>query len=559
MAYKINNTFGTLLVTLADGTIDTATTDLTLIGKGYAGFGEKLNENLVKMLENFNNTSAPNNKITGQLWYDQTNKQLNIYTGAKFKPVGSTTNSTTQPTNASQGDLWLDTANTQLYVYTGTAWTLIGPTTVAGSGVTQVTAETGQDTAGVNKTYLKLIVNDTVVAVASNSAFTPSATETNGKALVAAGFTTVAQGIQLSTSVSSAKFRGTSTDSDKLGGVAAANYLRSDANDSTNSSFTIANDTGLILGAGSDITMSLTSDNLTIAQTTQDKDIIFTVNDGGSTVTLMTLDGDTGRLELPSVGDLTVKGTTILEGNLEVKGTQTTFNTTTLTIEDNIIELNRNISSNSAMPNFSGIKINRGETSAAIEQDLFWVWDETFADDGTTIHGNAGGAFTAFKSGGGDDELSAATLVDIRANIVHATATAAQYADVAERYATDAPLEAGDVVMLGGIEEITKCEEAVSDAVFGVVSSSPAYLMNAEAGNNDTHPAIALTGRVPVKVRGTGKAGDRIVSAGNGEARVANILQHQQNEATSFNTLGRLIKDKYNEETALTECVIGVK
>jgi len=559
MAYKINNTFGTLLVTLADGTIDTATTDLTLIGKGYAGFGEKLNENLVKMLENFNNTSAPNNKITGQLWYDQTNKQLNIYTGAKFKPVGSTTNSTTQPTNASQGDLWLDTANTQLYVYTGTAWTLIGPTTVAGSGVTQVTAETGQDTAGVNKTYLKLIVNDTVVAVASNSAFTPSATETNGKALVAAGFTTVAQGIQLSTSVSSAKFRGTSTDSDALGGVAAGNYLRSDQNDSTNSSFTIANDTGLILGAGSDITMSLTSDNLTIAQTTQDKDIIFTVNDGGSTVTLMTLDGDTGRLELPSVGDLTVKGTTILEGNLEVKGTQTTFNTTTLTIEDNIIELNRNISSNSAMPNFSGIKINRGETSAAIEQDLFWVWDETFADDGTTIHGNAGGAFTAFKSGGGDDELSAATLVDIRANIVHATATAAQYADVAERYATDTPLEAGDVVMLGGIEEITKCEEAVSDAVFGVVSSSPAYLMNAEAGNNDTHPAIALTGRVPVKVRGTGKAGDRIVSAGNGEARVANILQHQQNEATSFNTLGRLIKDKYNEETALTECVIGVK
>ena len=61
MAYKINNTFGTLLVTLADGTIDTTTTDLTLIGKGYAGFGERLNENLVKLLENFNNTSAPAN------------------------------------------------------------------------------------------------------------------------------------------------------------------------------------------------------------------------------------------------------------------------------------------------------------------------------------------------------------------------------------------------------------------------------------------------------------------------------------------------------------------
>jgi hypothetical protein len=555
MAYKINNTFGTLLVTLADGTIDTATTDLTLIGKGYAGFGEKLNENIVKLLENFNNTSAPNNKIQGQLWFDQTNKRLNVYDGTKFKPAGGPTNSASQPTNAVLGDTWFDTANKQLYVYNGTAWTLIGPTTVAGSGVTQVVSEVGADDTGVNQSYLKLVANDAVVGVVSDRVFTPSSTETNGAALIAAGFSAVAQGIQLSSSVSNAKFRGTATNADTLGGVAAANYLRSDANDSTNSSFTIANDTGLILGAGSDVTMSLSSDNLTIANTTQDKDIIFTVNDGGAAKTLMTLDGSTGLLELPLVGDITVKGAAVIEGNLEVKGTQTTFNTTTLTIEDNIIELNRNISSNSAMPNYSGVKVNRGNTSTATEQDLFWVWDETFADDGTTIHGNAGGAWTAFKSSDvGGTEMSAATLVDIRANVVHATATSAQYADLAERYATDTPVEAGDVVMLGGIEEITKCEEAVSDAVFGVVSSSPAYLMNSEAGNNDTHPAIALTGRVPVKVRGTGKAGDRIVSAGSGEARVA-----AEDEATTFNTLGRLIKDKYNEETALTECVIGVK
>ena len=548
MAYKINNTFGTLLVTLADGTIDVATTDLALIGKGYAGFGEKLNENLVKLLENFNNTSAPTNKITGQLWYDQTNKQLNVYTGTKFKPVGSTTNSASAPTNAVQGDGWFDTSNTQFYVYNGTAWTLIGPTTVAGSGVTQVISETSPDDAGVNQSYLKLVANDAVVGVVSNVAFTPNATDTDSAALISAGFSSVAQGIQLSSTVSSAKFRGTATDSDSLGGVAAANYLRSDQNDSTNSSFTIANDTGLILGAGSDITMSLSGDNLTIAQTTQDKDIIFTVNDGGVTTTMMTMDGSTGLLELPSCGDVRVKG------NLTVDGTQTTFNTTTLTIEDNIIELNRNISSNSGMPNYSGIKVNRGETSTATEQDLFWVWDETFADDGTTIYGNAGGAWTAFKSGGGDDELSAATLVDIRANIVHATSTSAMYADLAERYATDTPVETGEVVSLGGNEEITKCMDEKSDAVFGVVSETPAYLMNSEAGNNDTHPAIALKGRVPVRVTGKGSAGDRIVSAGYGLARVA-----AEGEATTFNTLGRLIKHKYNEETALTECVIGVK
>ena len=138
--------------------------------------------------------------------------------------------------------------------------------------------------------------------------------------------------------------------------------------------------------------------------------------------------------------------------------------------------------------------------------------------------------------------------------MIHATATAAQYADLAERYATDTPLETGEVVILGGNEEITKCMEDSSDAVFGVVSTAPAYLMNSEAGNNDTHPAIALKGRVPVKITGQGLAGDRVVSAGHGEARAA-----RSGEATTFNTLGRLIQDKYNEDTELTECVIGVK
>ena len=542
MAYKINNTFGTLLVTLADGTIDTATTDLTLIGKGYAGFGEKLNENLVKLLENFNNTSAPNNKVQGQMWYDKTNNQINVYTGAKFKPIGSPTNSATAPTNAVLGDMWFDTTNTQLYVYTGSAWTLIGPTTVAGSGVTQVITESPEDNTGVKRSILKLVSNDVVVGVVSNLAFTPSSTETLGAALISAGFSTVAQGIQLSSAVASVKFRGTATDSDALGGVAAANYLRSDSADTTNSRLTIQSDDGIRIGAGNDITMTMSSDDFTIAQTTQDKDIIFTVNDGGTTKEALRIKGSTGRIEHLRVGDLTVDGT------------NTIVNTNTLSVEDNIIELNRNISSNSGMPNHTGLKVNRGATSSATEQNLYWVWDETFADDGTTIHGNAGGAWTAFRATDGDTELEAPTLVDVRANIVHATSTSAQYADLAERYEADCQLQIGDVVILGGNAEVTKCTKELDDAVFGVVSESPAFLMNANAGNNDTHPMIALKGRVLVKLQGKGEAGDRVVSAGNGEARVAST-----EECTAFNTLGRLIKHKYNEETALTECVIGVK
>ena len=541
MAYEINNTFGTKIVSLADGTLDTTTTDLALFGKGYAGFGEKLNENFVKILENFNNTSAPSNKIQGQLWFDQTNKQLNVYTGTKFKPVGSPTNSTSQPSNAVTGDLWFDTANTQLYIYTGSAFVLIGPATIAGSGVTSMITETVQNDAGVNKTILKGVQNDTVVFVVSSEAFTPSSTETAGAALIAAGFATVSQGIQMSSTVSSAKFRGTATDSDALGGIAVANFLRSDQNDSTTGHLEILNDNGLRLGAGSDITMTMSGDNFTVANVTANGNIAFTVNDGGVTKSVLTMQGDTGDVRI--------------HGSLTVDGDSITSNTSTLTVEDNIIELNRNVSSNSGMPSYSGLKVNRGDASTATEQDLFWVWDETFADDGTTIFGNSGGAWTAFKSTDvGGTEMSAPTLVDIRANVIHATATAAQYADLAERYEADGPTEVGDVVCLGGEAEITKCDIDLCDKIFGVISDSPAFLMNANAGNNETHPMVALKGRVFVKLKGKGQAGDRIVSAGNGEARVADI-----SECTAFNTLGRLIKHKYNEETALTECVIGVK
>jgi hypothetical protein len=427
-------------------------------------------------------------------------------------------------------------------VYTGSAWTLVGPTTVAGSGVTQVITESPEDNTGVKRSILKLVSNDTVVGVVSNLAFTPSSTETLGAALITAGFSTVAQGIQLSSAVASVKFRGTSTDSDSLGGVTAANYLRSDSADTTTGRISVQSDDGIRLGGGNDITMTLSSDDFTIAQTTQDKDIIFTVNDGGVTKEALRITGSSGRIEHLRVGDLTVDGT------------NTVLNTTTLSVEDNIIELNRGVSSNSGMPNFTGLKVNRGETSTATEQNLYWVWDETFADDGSTIFGNAGGAWTAFKASQTDTELEAPTLVDIRANIVHATSTSAQYADLAERYASDMKLEVGEVVMLGGEEEVTRCDTDSCNNVFGVVSESPAFLMNAEAGNNDSHPMIALKGRVLVKLKGKGQAGDRIVSAGNGEARIANIK-----ECTAFNTIGRLIKHKYNEQTALTECVIGVK
>ena len=135
-------------------------------------------------------------------------------------------------------------------------------------------SETVEDNTGTSRTILKGVTTDSVVFVISDVAFTPSSTETLGAALISAGFSTVAQGIQLSSSVSSAKFRGTATDSDSLGGVTAANYLRANDNDTTTGTLGILNDTGLTIGAGSDATLSLASDNFTIANTTLNQSLI---------------------------------------------------------------------------------------------------------------------------------------------------------------------------------------------------------------------------------------------------------------------------------------------
>ena len=541
MSYIINKTDGSKLVVLKDGTVDIATTDLALFGKSYAGFGERLNENFVKVLENFANTTAPANKIRGQLWYDTLANQIKVWNGNKFKPVGSGTNSSSTPTNANTGDMWFDTNNLQLHVYNGTAWTLIGPTTVAGSGQTSVIPDTVLSSAGVFKSILKFIVNDQITAIVSPEEFNPLVAIT--------GFATIFKGITLSTTVSQARFTGVATQatnlllSDLTTVVPSDNFVRADINDSMSGTLTIFNDGGMSLGSGADLTISIESgENVIVQNNTINGDIIFRVNDGGVNKTVMTIDGGEGVVK-----DLVVQ-------NLTVTGTQTVINTSTLSVEDNIIEVNRNLSTAAAMPNYSGLKVNRGESSSATEQDLFWVWDETFADDLTTTYGNSGGAWTAFKAQGQMD-VSAPTLVDIRANIVHATSTAAQYADLAERYATDMPLQMGDVVILGGSKEITKCKNELDHRVFGVVSENPAFLMNKDAGNNDSHPMIALKGRARVKVQGVGKAGDRIVSSSTaGVARVADLA-----ECTAFNVLGRLIQDKYNIDTELTECAIGAK
>jgi hypothetical protein len=135
--------------------------------------------------------------------------------------------------------------------------------------------------------------------------------------------------------------------------------------------------------------------------------------------------------------------------------------------------------------------------------------------------------------------------------VVNATAIRAQYADLAERFEADQPLIPGTVVEMGGAAEITSVQADLSENVFGVISTRAAYLMNSQAGSDQTHPPVAVQGRVPVRVIGQVRKGDRLVSAGAGLARAGG-----RTEINTWNVIGRALADKTSLGEGLVEAVV---
>lgn len=144
-------------------------------------------------------------------------------------------------------------------------------------------------------------------------------------------------------------------------------------------------------------------------------------------------------------------------------------------------------------------------------------------------------------------------FANVHATTFHGEATSAQYADLAERFEADTVIIPGTVVELGGNKEVTVAKDELSEEVFGVVSTAPAYLMNAGAGTDDTHPSIAMSGRVPVRVIGLINKGNRLVSAGNGLARAA-----EKQEINAFNVIGRALEDKTTTGEGTIEAFVTV-
>ena len=305
MAYSINRTDGTVVATITDGTVDN-TTSVQLFGKSFSGFGEGLNENLVKLLENSASTSAPTAPLKGELWMDTANSQLKVYDGSSFKPTGGAKSGSTAPTNPGAGDLWHDSDDDQLYVYTGSAFQLVGPVYTAGQTLSGWKIET-LASGGGNKVVSSMYAGSTRVAILSKETFTPSVTQ-SGFAAIKAGITlnstlgAVFEGTN--TSAANVDVSGTSNTSSTI--IAGGNFLRADAADTTTGALTIDADGGIIVGGSQELSVTVASNNVTIAQTSEDKDIIFTVNDNGTTKTAFTIEGATGNVTV--AGNLNVTG-----------------------------------------------------------------------------------------------------------------------------------------------------------------------------------------------------------------------------------------------------------
>lgn len=336
MSYTVNKTDGSVLTIVGDGTVDNTSTDLTLVGRKYSGYGEVLNENFVKILESFAGRTAPNNPLEGQIWFDTLEGRLKVYTGSTFKPTGGPLVQDTEPAGLVLGDLWIDNEANQLYFYDGVDLGLAGPIYSTAEGKHGWIVENVIDQGNNGRSITALWVNGQRVGILSRFEFTP-ATPING-------FASIKVGLNFSTTVSGLKLHGTATSADAVAGIEPGQFLRSDESDITTGTLGVLNDGGMTIGEDSDFTTLVNSNTTTLKTNLQDRDFAIQVNSsvtGGltdaikATASTLKLDIYPGR----STSNVEMGGNLTVQGDLTVSGAVSYLDTNTLRVNDKNIEL----------------------------------------------------------------------------------------------------------------------------------------------------------------------------------------------------------------------------
>ena len=500
MAYTINNYNNATLTTIEDGTLD-QTTDLKLVGKNYAGYGEIQNENFVFLLENFSGANSPPKAISGQMWFDSGNSKLKFYDGSKWRTTGGAEVSSTTPTGLKAGDFWWDTGNEQLYAYNGTDFILVGPQD-AGSGITQMQSRSVRDDAGTNRSIIAATVNDEVIFTISAIEFTIDSTDAEN---AITGFDVIRRGMTLKNTQNSAdgvtttahRFHGTATNAEKLGGVDASNFIQTgSASFNTLTSFA---DIGIAIGDSSDLKIKIINDNEGSIANDVGKTIKFSAKPlSGTTQNILRVQADATLAVLPG---LQADGTSIQ----------------TVTLGANDAQF-----SNVFATNFTGIA-SKASTLA--------------------VGSNYRSADTSATANSIAARDSSGNLAAVKFNGI---ATSAEFADLAEKYTTEEgiELEAGTAVAVCDHPDHEVGPAKSSDHCIGVVSTDPAFMMNSEAEGQ----YIALKGRVPVRVKGSVKKGQAIYAWEDG------ICSTVQTTAL----VGIALASSDDEVEKLIECVLKV-
>ena len=501
MAYTIDRYNGVTLVVVEDGTVD-QTTDIKLVGKNYAGYGEIQNENFLHMLENFSGAAQPPKAISGQIWFDATSSKLKFYDGTKFRTTGGAEVAVTAPAGLATGDLWWDSANEQLYAFNGTGYVLIGPQGI-GSTVSQMVTATVRDTTSVNRIIIKAIVNDEVIFIISSIAFTIDSTDPTN---AITGFDSIKKGITLRNTTTATG--GVTSSTDFYWGTASNALL---LNGKSDTDFALAGsgaftglttfaDAGIAIGDSNDMKIYIENDNEGVIQNQVGTKIKFKVDD------------DVGVVKEP----LTITAVGMYPPITD------TFELGTASLK------------------FANI-YSTVFTGLASQAETLKVGANFRSADVAATNNTV-----AVRDGSGN----------LFANLFTGTATAAQYADLAEKYTTDQEYAIGTVVAVSGDagSELKECDVTNEDKILGfiapapvgVVSENPAFLMNKDASGQN----IALKGRVPVRVIGPVDKGQSIYAGPSGKATTV-----IENGAL---IVGVALESNASTSEKLVECILKV-